>query len=187
MDSPAMTSDGSSACGCTHSPSGAKRCLFWTTAECFPPRRRCAVEGALLDELFVTTFFVPLLDADLGAQPHLQLFATDASPSGAGVSLELWTRLFDFPDEKGCSMRLDWDSSSMLPPKLQDSGAAVAGLVVDLPWVESFSYRFRYFQHINPLELEALISLIRRFVDRGLGNRAVLCLVDSRVVLGSEC
>ena len=62
------------------------------------------------------------------AQPHLQLFATDACPSGAGacsapVSLELRTRLCDFADEKGCSVRLD----------------AVAGLVVGLPWVESFS------------------------------------------------
>ena len=53
--------------------------------------------------------------------------------------------------------------------------------------VESFSYRFRHPRHINLLELEALISLIRGPVDRGLGNRRVLCLVDSRVFLGSVC
>ena len=58
---------------------------------------------------------------------------------------------------------------------------------MDLPWVESFSYRLRYPQHINLLELEALISHIRGLVDRGFGNRRVLCLVDSRVVLGSVC
>ena len=34
-------------------------------AECFPARRRCAIEGALLDELHVSTFLAPLLDADL--------------------------------------------------------------------------------------------------------------------------
>ena len=73
------------------------------------------------------------------------------------------------------------------PLELQDSRVAVAGLVVDLPWVESFSYRFQYPQHINLLELEALISLTRGLVDRGLGSRRVLCLVDSRVVLGSVC
>ena len=101
-------------------------------------------------ELLVTAFLAsPLLDADLRAQPHLLLFATDASPSGAGacstpVSLELWTRLYDFSDEKGCSVRLDWDMNSTPPPELRDSRAAVAGLVVDLPSVESFSYRFRY-------------------------------------------
>ena len=70
--------------------------VAFVAAECFPPRRRCAVEGA-----FVTAFPAPLLDADLRAQQHLQLFATDASPSGAGawstlVSLELWTHLHDF-------------------------------------------------------------------------------------------
>ena len=37
------------------------------------------------------------------------------------------------------------------------------------------------------LELEALISLVRGLVDRGLVNRCVLCLVDGRVVLGSVC
>ena len=68
--------------------------VAFVAAECFPPRRRCAVESALLDELLVTTFLAYLLDAGLWAQPHLQLFATDASPSGAGacstsVSLEL--------------------------------------------------------------------------------------------------
>ena len=161
-------------------------------AECFAPRRRCAVEGAVLDELLVTTFLAPLLDAHLRAQPHLHLFATDASPSCAGacstlVSQELWTLLHDFSEEKGCSVRLDWDTGSMRPPEFRDSRAAVAGLVVDLPWVESFSYRFRHPQHINLLELEALISLIRGLVDRGIGNRRVVCLVDSRVVLGSVC
>ena len=158
--------------------------VAFVAAECFPPRRRCAVEGALLEELLVTTFLAPLLDADLRAQPHLHLFSTDASPSGAGacstpVSLELWTLLYDYSEEKGCSVRLDWETGSMLPR------VAVAGLVVDLAWVERFSYRFRHPQQINLLELEALISLIRGLVDRGVGNSRVLCLVDSRVVLGS--
>ena len=63
--------------------------------------------------------------ADPRAQPRLQLFATDASPLGASacstpVSLELWTRLYDFSDETGCSVRLDWDLSSMPPPEFLD-------------------------------------------------------------------
>ena len=75
----------------------------------------------------------------------------------------------------------------LCPPEFLDLRAAMARLVVDLPWVESFSYRFRYPQHVNLLELEVLISLIRGFVDRGFVNRRVLCLVDSQVVLGSVC
>ena len=155
--------------------------VAFVAAECFPPRRRCAIEGAILDELLVSTFLAPLLNADLRAQPHLHLYATDASPSGAGacstpVSLELRTILYDI---------LDWNT--MPPLEIRDSRAAVDGLLVDLLGVESFSYRFRHPQHMNLLELEALISLIRELVDRGLGNRRVLCLVDSRVVLGSVC
>ena len=67
--------------------------VAFVAAECFPPLSRCAIEGASLDELLVSTFFAPLLDADLRDQPHLHLFATDASPSGGAcstlVSLEL--------------------------------------------------------------------------------------------------
>ena len=99
------------------------------------------------------------------------------------LSLELWARLYDFSDEKGCSVRLDWDLSSMPTPELRDSQAAVARLVVDLPWVESFSYCFRYPQHMNLLELDVLISLIRGLVDRGLGNRRVLCMSTAELFL----
>ena len=59
--------------------------VAFVAAERFPTRRRCAVEGALLEELLVTAFLAPLLDADLRAQPHLQLITTDASPSGVGA------------------------------------------------------------------------------------------------------
>ena len=157
-----------------HSPSAEKHCPLWVWRFWRPNVFRHD-EGALLDELLVSTFFASLLDAEHRAQPHLHLNATDASASGAGacstpVSLELWT----LP-------RL------MHPPEFRDTRAAVAALVVDLPWVESFSYRLQHPQHINLLELEALISLIRVPVDRGLGNRRVLCLVDSRVVLRSVC
>ena len=154
------------------------------TAECFPPRRRCGVEGALLDELLVSTFLASLLDADLRAQPHLHLKATDASPSSAGacstlVSLELWTLLYDSSEEKGCSVRLNWSTGSMPSPEFRDSQAAVAGLVMDLRWVESFSHRFRHPRHVNLLELEALISLIRGLVT--VVSEIVVCFVWSPV------
>ena len=98
--------------------------VAFVAAECFPPRRRCAVEGA-----FVTAFPAPLLDADLRAQPHLQLFATDASPSGAGawstpVSLELWTRLHDFSDEKGLEHEFDAHTGTS---RLTSSGGRIGG------------------------------------------------------------
>ena len=84
---------------------------------------------------------------------------------------------------ESCAVRPDWDTNSTHPLEFRDSRAAVAALVVDLQWVESFSYRFQHPQHINLLELEALISLIRVQVDRGLGNRRVLCLLSAELFL----
>ena len=37
-----------------------------------------------------------------------------------------WNRLDDFSDEKGCSVRLDWDLSSMPPPELRQIGGGLA-------------------------------------------------------------
>ena len=142
--------------------------------ECFPPRRRCAVEGALLDELLVTTFLAPLWDADLRGQPHLHLFATDATP----VSVELWTLLYEFSEEKSCSVRLDWDASSMHPPEFRDSRAAVAGLVVDFCRGSKVS-RIGSWKS-SPASFGVKWTVV-------LGHLRVLRLVDSRVVLGSAC
>ena len=157
----------------------------FVAAECFPPRRRCAIEGALLDELLVSTFLAPLLDADLRA-------ATPSPLCDRRQSLRRWclldacvfgaldSSLRVFIRERLCSK-----ARSTHPPEFRDSRAAAS--VVNLPWVESFSYRFQHPQHVNLLELEALIRLIRGPVDRGLGYRRVLCLVDRRVILGSVC
>ena len=142
-----MTSDDSSALSFRREELSVPDVSF-VAAKCFPPRRRCAVEGA-----FVTAFPAPLFDADLRAQQHLQLFATDTSPSGAGawstpVSLELWTHLHDFSDEKGLEHEFDAHTGT------SRLTSGVPGLVVDLPWVESFSFCFRYPQHINFLDLK---------------------------------
>ena len=54
-----------------------------TAAATFPPSRRCRVNGALLGELPLVTGLAPLLQTNLRAEPSEQLYATDASPSGA--------------------------------------------------------------------------------------------------------
>ena len=113
------------------------------------------------------------LDADLRAQPHLQLFATEASPSGAGacstpVSRELWTLLYDFSDEKKVPSEVGLGNEFEAPTgtsRFASSGGRIGG---------GFVVGFRYPQHINPLELEAFISLIRGLVDRGLKSSCAL-------------
>ena len=48
-----------------------------------------------------------------------------------------------------------------------------------------FSYRSFKGKHINLLELESLISLLRRATREGIHARRLLILEDSRVVLGA--
>ena len=55
-----------------------------TAPTLLPPSRRCRVNGALLDELPLVTGLAPLLQTKLRAEPCETLYATDASPSGAG-------------------------------------------------------------------------------------------------------
>ena len=151
--------------GCTHFLSGVKCCLFWTW-HLWPPnvfRHDVAVPystnclGLLSSPLFwMLTFGASRTFTSLRQTPVLQ-----APVLARRLSLEFWTLLYDFSEEKGCSVRVDWDTGSLPPPEFRDSRAAAAGFVVDLPWVESFSYRFRHPQHVNLLELEALTSLIR--------------------------
>ena len=159
-------------------------------AAAFPPRRQCTITGPLLDELLVTTFLGPLLTSNLRAPPYLTLFATDASLSGAGacrsnVSFEQWTKLYDLSEDRGESVRSDWRTCPLVNTNLRDSRAYAFFLTVELPWEEVFSYRFRIPRHINLLELEVLISLVQRLVDRGVVRIRLLVLVDSRVVHGA--
>ncbi len=79
--------------------------VAFVAAAAFPPRRRCTIRGASLDELLVTTFLGRLLTANLRAHPYFTLFATDASFTG--VSLEQWTKLYDLSEDRGESVRLD--------------------------------------------------------------------------------
>ena len=196
MDSPGMTSDDSSAHGCTHCLSGARRCPFWTWLS-WPPnvsRHDVAVpsKGASLDESLVTTFLAPLWGADLGAQPHLHLCATDASPPGAGacstpVSLERWTLLYDFSEEQGCSVRLVWDTGLMPRRSFETRERRLP----DWWWTCGGSKVSRIDFGISNISTlmnwKHSSASFRGLVDHGLGYRRVHCLVDSQIVLGSVC
>ena len=86
--------------------------LSHIAAATFPPSRGCGVDGALLDELLLVTGLAPLLQTNSRAEPCEKLFATDASPSGAGgrvaaVTQQAWPALYDVAEEKGELVRLD--------------------------------------------------------------------------------
>ena len=69
------------------------------------PSRRCQVKGALFGELLLVTGLAPLLETKLRAEPGEKLYATDASPEGAGecaasITQEDWFTLYDLPEKR---------------------------------------------------------------------------------------
>ena len=159
------------------------------SARKLPTRRPIPAHGALLDDLLLVAGIAPLLQADLRAAPHHSLYATDASPSGAGacvaqVTPELWRVLYRIAEERGEHVRLDWGSTPP-PPEFVSTHSSAAALITPAAWTVLFSYRFQRPNHINVLELVALVSLLRRLANKGVHRARILCCVDSRVVLGA--
>ena len=100
------------------------------------------------NDLLLVCGMGPLLQADLRASPRLELFATDASPSGAGacvapVTSALWRTLYNLAEEQGEHVRLSWGGSSP-PVELTPSRCAHVPRS-SLPPIGlcTFGYRFR--------------------------------------------
>ena len=141
-----------------------------TAAATLPPSRRCRVNGALLDELLLVTG---------RANELLSLFPA-WRPSH---------RLRGLPCTK-CPRRKE--NTCALIGKAKNHRATCTMdlqplhlLALKLNWATLFSYRLFKGKHINLLELESLISLLRRVTREGAQARRLLVLVDSRVVLGA--
>ena len=108
------------------------------------PCRRCQVKGAELDELLLVTGLALLLQEKSPCETLREaLHATDASPSGAGgcvapMTQEAWLSLYDFAEEKGEHVRLDWRDEDT-PNSVHDGRAAAVPLALDLDWVTMFA------------------------------------------------
>ena len=92
--------------------------------------------------------------------------------------------MYELAEEKGEHVRLDWKVEEP-SNNIYDGRAAAAPLVLKMNWATLFSCRFFEGKHINVLELESLISLLRRAAHDGFRARRLLVFVDSRVVLGA--
>ena len=164
--------------------------VSYTAATLLPPSRRCRLNGALLDELLLVTGLAPLLETNLRAEPFELHHAIDASLSGAGgcsasITREDWLTLYDLAKKKGEHVRLDWNGEEP-PNNMHDVRAASAPLALKLKWITLFSFRFFAVKHINLLELESLISLLRHITRAGVRAKRLLALRNLRVVLGER-
>ena len=139
--------------------------MVFCAAQRLHPKLPCHVEGSLLDDLLLVYGLAPVLEADLRAAPHLELFATDASPSGATwISETTWRDLQDLTKAR----RTRLDGGSEAPPReLTPARCACAAIVALLPWSVSFQYKFKTPDHINIWELSALTSLVKRLAHTG--------------------
>ena len=107
--------------------------VAFVAARSLPTRKPIPASGALLNDLLLVCGLAPLLQADLRASPRLELYATDASPSGAGacvapVPRSLWHTLYNLAEEHGEHVRHSWGSSAPLL-ELTPSRCACAALV----------------------------------------------------------
>ena len=139
-----------------------------------PTRRHTPAHGALLDDLLMVAGIGPLLQADLRTQLRYELFATDASPTGAGacvakVTPDLWHSLYRIAEERGEHVRLDWGPAP--PPPSLDSGGLGEALCL------SFS-NVRPHQCARARRLNFVVSKTLQ----GVRRQRILCCVDSRVV-----
>ena len=128
--------------------------------------------STLLDVLLLVTGLAPFLETNLPAEPCETLYATDASPSGAGgcfasTTREDWLALYDLDEEKAEHVRLDWKGEEA-PSNMHDVRVAASPLALRLKWTTLFSYSFFADKHINLLELESWISLLRRVTREGV-------------------
>ena len=71
------------------------------------------------------------------------------------------------------------------PPAFISTHSSAPALITPASWTEFFAHRFRKGNHINVLELVALVSLLRRLSNQGVQRQRILCCMDSRVVLGA--
>ena len=153
-----------------------------------PLHRKVLPSGALLDELVALVGLMPLMESDLRARPHLRLYASDASESGLGacsapISESCWQSLFKLAEERGCHVRLDWQSTDVA--KLVDNRSAACGIALQAKWGACLQVEVTRARHINLLELEALYRLLEKIARSGVRRARLLVLVDSQVTLGA--
>ena len=85
----------------------------------------------------LVTGLSPLLETNLRAEPSEKLYATDASPDGAGgcaasITQEDWLAQYDSAEKKGEHVRLDWKGEE--PPSNMHDGRAAAAITSKLSW-----------------------------------------------------
>ena len=155
-------------------------------------------------ELCAVVSLLPLMHAQLDAPTFHRLIASDASELGAGATVTPLTAAVDDTVRPLCSSRAHAYSQALLRgeplqrllatpecsrapqwchlPALAAQYAAYYSTVTAAPWTTIISRRWIYPEHINALELRAVVLVLHWLVTHttSLGRRALM-LLDSQV------
>lgn len=143
------------------------------------------------DELACAALLLPVAMSNARWPISIQIAATDASSTGGGRAATITSKgfaktLYRYGVKKGEYCRLDWDSLAIPPPSCMDAiPEPIAEALEHHSWHTTQSIKFRRKEHINLLEMEMLKQEIISRVNSGRGKCRMVCLNDSRVVVGS--
>ena len=147
--------------------------------------------GYIQDELRSCALHLPFAYCSMRRQLAGSILATDATPTGGGAVLakvpsELAAELWRQSEIRGQAVRLDHDSDLCLDAEVPAEPSKFASVVAQcVHWHVCSSYSFRQTSHINLQEARALRrELIRMAGNPAWRNHIVICLNDSRVVVG---
>ena len=156
----------------------------------------------VVDELLTLIFVSPILqsylrDCPINADGRCGAFATDAEVQALEYAWparprDSWRRIIACDDVIGEHAWLDWDPGEALPTTMMDRRVEAAHYIVELTWDEMVGFKARASRrtgpmaHINVVETQGLLPLVRRLRNAGLPPRRALVFIDSRsrVVLG---
>ena len=147
----------------------------------------------VLQELVAAALLLPLADAELRWDVDCEISATDATPVRGGavrgeVPYVYARELYRASEFCGEYTRLDWDAitEECLPSRMRRPARQLLQYIPSIRWRDLGGGAFRFKEHVNIQELQAVRGELQRLVVSrlGRGTRHVV-LVDSRVVVGA--
>ncbi len=150
------------------------------------------IPAAVCDEILAGVLLLASSYSDLRSQVSCEISATDATPSRAGscvssVPQKVANALYRRGERRGENGCLRWTEIEVLekPTKMQRPTVELSELVKGLPWRQPIGYPLVGAHHINIQELRGVIDEVERRTLAGECGQRVVCLVDSRVVVGA--
>eukprot|EP00971_Amphidinium_carterae_P341681 6480620-Amphidinium_carterae.1 len=155
-------------------------------------RKKTPLSPEVADEIFVSSCMQLAADTCVRWSLHSRVWASDASLFAGGAT---WTdvpprmaeRLYDFVEHCGDRPLLSevLESGDSDLSGLKDCRQDAGRLLGRAPWKVAFYFTFKCHEHINILELRALVRLVQRIQSQGLRRVRILVGLDSKVVIGA--